>query len=110
MRIRLAALVAALGFSALALPIAYKPAVGVTVGTSAAACASSASHVYVKLWNEDASKKVYVAFDSSLTTASGIPVYPNSWIEFTGLARGQILYCVTTSTTADVRVQEGYDQ
>lgn len=106
MRIRLAALAAAVSFAALAASYSFRPAVTVSVGTSATALVSSTPH-YVFLCNTDTAKTLSWAFDSGVTTSSGMPLKPGSCISFDNLLGNQSLYGVTTSGTLDARVTTG---
>lgn len=107
---RAAALAAALAFSALAVPYSFKPSVSVSVGTSATALAVNTRHTFVRICNTDTAKTVFWSFDSSVTTSTGSPLYAMDCLNFDSLSQGQLLYAVTTSTTADVRVTEGFTQ
>jgi hypothetical protein len=89
---------------------AYLPAVGKTVGTSATALATVSTHSFVMVWNTDVSLTLYVAFDSTVTTSSGMPIPPGQYLAFSDLGQGQLLYGVTTSGTLNARVQEGFSR
>lgn len=107
-RSRRAAFLAALvlSFAVSGASYSFKPAVSVTVGTSATALVSSTPH-YVLLCNNDASKTLSWAFDSAVTTSSGMPLRPGDCITFDNLLGNQSLYGVTTSGTLDARVTTG---
>lgn len=106
MRFRLAALAAALSFAASAASYSFKPAVTVSVGTSATALVATTPH-FVLLCNADTSKSLFWAFDSGVTTSSGMPLRPGDCITFDNLLGNQSLYGVTTSGTLDARVTTG---
>lgn len=79
---------------------------GTSAGTSATAVDTTASHTFVKLWN-NCTQTVYVAFSSTVTTSNGIPVVASGWIEFDeSTSAGNRLYAVVTTGTCDVRVME----
>jgi hypothetical protein len=87
---------------------AYLPAVGKTVTTSATALAVNPAHNFVAVWNNSVSVTLYVAFDSAVTSSTGMPIPPGQYLMFNGLGAGQLLYGISPSGSIDVRVQEGF--
>lgn len=110
--VRAAALALLLAAAAVAAPVyVFVPTVSVTVGTSATGLALKTGHAFVLLCNNDAAKTLYWSFDSAVTTSTGTPLLPGSpCLPFTGLARGQLIYGVTTSGSLDARVTEAFLQ
>lgn len=80
---------------------------GTTVTDVAATIDSTATHVFVKVWN-NCSSTAYVAFSPGVTATNGIPLPAGGWIEFDEeTAAGNRLYGVMpAATTCDLRVLE----
>lgn len=107
-------LLAALAAFALVCPAhaewLFKPAVTVSVGTSATLLVDAGSS-FAQICNRDASKVIYWSWnDAAVTISTGSPLEAMQCLLFSGFALNQVLRAVTTSGTADVRVSKGNGQ
>jgi hypothetical protein len=106
--LRAAALTLALciAWAARAQPVNnQQPAVAVSVGTSPTAIATIVpGRATLRVFNNDAAKTLYLSFSSTVTTATGYPVLPLQWIEYTAVTTAQNLYGVTSTGVLDARV------
>lgn len=91
-------------------PVAFLPAFGKTVTTSATLLAANPRHTLVMVWNASPSLTLFVSFDPAVTIATGIPIAPGSWLQFNSLGPGQLLYGIAPSASIDARCQEGFDR
>lgn len=109
MRIRLAALAAAVSFSALAASFTFRDPAAVTVTTTATALTTGTPH-FVEVCNTDTSKELRIGFSSAVTASTGRPLSAGSCIQYGRLVGNQTMYGIVASGSLVAVVTKVFEQ